>query len=309
MADVTSAPSSAPSTGGASATPSAPSTPASGSTGSTPTPVNGATSSTQTPAPETKAEQRRLLQLKVDGRDEEYDIDKDLDSIRRFAQIGRAKELRFEDISKRDKELQELERLYKEDPYEALKRAGHDPDAIAQRRLEERIKNEQLTPEQREIAQLKQQLEQHKTEAQKFQQEREQEEQQRMQDYQAQRFDQMMTKTLQESGLPKTPETIKRLAGTFLQHFKHGIELDPADAVAMVRESYQEEARALYAALDGEALYGIFGEDMATKLQQAHLARLTKAQLKPPEKQPEPSEGEKPARRRLTREELMAKYG
>ena len=83
------------------------------------------------------------------------------------------------------------------------------------------------------------------------------------------------------SGLPKTPQTLKRVAELMHSALKKGYELDVATAVDMVRESYQNDMMELYGKLDGDKLVGLLGEDLAKKIRMYDLQRL-KAKHNPP---------------------------
>lgn len=108
-------------------------------------------------APTTPAEKQRLkLALKFYGKEENWEGTED--DVKRELQLGRAERAKREKLEAQLKERAEFERLAKENPFEFLKRQGHDPDALMKERLRSLVDFETMSPEQQEAHQAKRKL-------------------------------------------------------------------------------------------------------------------------------------------------------
>jgi hypothetical protein len=248
----------------------------------------------ETPA-ETAA---RKFKLKVNGVEREYDED----TVIRRAQLAESADQKFQEAAKMRKQAEAFIQALRDDPISVLTNPnlGVDMRKIAEKFLAKEYQREMISPEQRELEELREFKAQRERELQE-QQEREQmtakerEFSVQQQKY-AQEYDRQISEGLANSGLPKTPQTLKRVAELMHSALRKGYELDVATAVDMVRESYQNDMMQLYGQLDGDKLVGLLGEDLAKKIRMYDLQRL-KAKHNPPPSQ-EPQQAAPPQNRR-----------
>lgn len=293
-------------TGGGVASSSSTSTPSTPATKS-PSAPSSTPGSSSTPAPqqqspghvETPAETAaRKFKLKVNGVEREYDED----TVIRRAQLAESADQKFQEAAKMRKQAEAFIQALRDDPISVLTNPnlGVDMRKIAEKFLAKEYQREMISPEQRELEELREFKAQRERELQE-QQEREQmtakerEFSVQQQKY-AQEYDRQISEGLANSGLPKTPQTLKRVAELMHSALRKGYELDVATAVDMVRESYQNDMMQLYGQLDGDKLVGLLGEDLAKKIRMYDLQRL-KAKHNPPPSQ-EPQQAAPPQNRR-----------
>ena len=274
----TPSPSSSTTTSSASSAPK-PSSPAPSSPGQSASAQPEPARPNETPA-ETAA---RKYKLKVNGVEREYDEE----TVIRRAQLAESADQKFQEASKLRKQTEAFIQALRDDPVSVLTnpKLGVDMRKIAEQFLAKEYQREMVSPEQRELEELREFKAQREREAQEAQEHeqmttREREFAAQQQKY-AQEYDRQIGEGLMNSGLPKTPQTLKRVAELMHSALKKGYELDVATAVDMVRESYQNDMMELYGKLDGDKLVGLLGEDLAKKIRMYDLQRL-KAKHNPP---------------------------
>jgi hypothetical protein len=222
-----------------------------------------------------KAVQDAIKKWKLKAGDQDVEVD-EAELVRR-AQLGFGAEKKIQDAAKVMKEWNQMVSLLK-DPKRAFDIFKHpsiglDPMKVAEELIFEKIKMEQLTPEQREALEWKQKamtLEEEKkaaeTEAQKLQAAK-------MEEHFSKEYETKIISTLEKAGLPKSRTTVARMAQYMLAGLEQGVQLAPEDVVDLVRKKYMEDIQGLFGGLDGEKLLEMIGEDVAKKIRTFDLNR------------------------------------
>lgn len=217
----------------------------------------------------TPAEIKRM-KLKLEGQD----VEMPESEVIALAQRGKVSDKRFQEAAAMKKQAEDVLKFAKENPTEFFKKTGMNARQWAEEYLVGELKKEQMSPEQRKAAEneakLKEYEDQKKSEAdRKLQDDKRRLEQEHMQNY-----DKLFVEALTKSGLPKTPYTIKRMAELQLTNIRKKLELSADQLAKVVREDYQAEQKALFGAVDGDALLEMFGADIVKKLSKAQIAKL-----------------------------------
>lgn len=222
-------------------------------------------------APPTQAEIRKM-KLKIDGKDQEYDEPE----VIRLAQQGKAAQQRFQEAAKMRKEAEDMIGLIKRDPIAVMNdpRIGVNFRELAEKYLSEQLKLEMMTPEQKKYHEAEQKLKgyQDQEKAQKAQVENQQ--MQQLQDHYANEFSNTITDALKTQGVPKSPNTVKRMAALMSKSLENGLDLPPAQIAKLVREEYLSEIKELFGSSDEDTLLGLLGDETANKIRKADLKRL-----------------------------------
>jgi hypothetical protein len=214
-------------TSGAASAPSDTSTASTGAgeTSTTGAPSGGAQTATQTSVPDS-------YEVVIDGQKQAVSRDELLRGYQRAAAANR----RFEEAQKARREAEEMRSALAKDPWAALKQAGLDPDQIAQQRILEAIQREQMTPEQRALAEergkreaLEQQIKQREVAEQKAKVDSETQ-------AHIQRFNQLIPQAMEQAGLPRDPEAARLVVQNLATMAKMGLQPDPTWAAA---DAYQ----------------------------------------------------------------------
>lgn len=287
---------SAPSSSGAS-TPSTSSTPSTPSS-STPSGNGTSASSSSTPSPQSvgapgaqqssedtngrlpgeTAQQaaERKFKGKVNGREVEWS---EAEVVRR-AQLAEAADEKFRKAADIQKNHEAFMEQLARDPFAALEQAGLqvDLDTLAEQRLVAKLQKEMMSPEQRELEELRQYRAQQEESRRAAEQEHTTRQQQaafaEMQQRAQQQFDVSITQALQSSNLPKDSSTVRDVAGIMLDALSKGYEIDAQTAVDMVRERYSANLQSLVGSLQGEHLVKFLGDDIIKRMRAHDLASL-----------------------------------
>lgn len=249
--------------------------------------------------PEVKQEQpketpqpSKKYKIKVDGAEEEMDED----SVLKLAQMGRAANKRFQEAAGMRKQAEEFISLLKSNPRSVLENPaiGLDLKKFAEDYLIEQLQKEQLTPEQKRIAELEAELKRHDEEKKQKDEEQKRQDFQKLQERFAQEYEQKISDALSSGGLPRTPYTVKRMAEYMSLALNNNLDLEPKDVAKLVRQDYQNEVTAIIGQADGETLLQILGSQVADKIRKYDLAKLKAGTAMPPKPVAPPSD--EPAR-------------
>jgi hypothetical protein len=227
-------------------------------------------------------EAARKLKLKVNGREMELE---EPEVIRR-AQLASAADEKFREASEMRKQAEQFFNALLDDPKSVLMhpeiRDRINFRALAEEYLGAELQKEMMSPEQRELEELRAFKKKQDETAESAKREQltkaQQEEMTRLQQRAAQEYDKKITEVLAQSSLPKTPYTVKRVAELLHGALTKGYDLDVQTAVDMVREGYMTDVQSLVGGLDGDHLVNALGPDILKRLRKYDLERI-KAQL------------------------------
>lgn len=238
----------------------------------------GESKKTEQTEAEKREEARRKYKLKVNGKEMEREL---TDSeIQRRLQLSYAADEKFQEAAMTKKQLETFVETLRRDPMSVLTHPelGINFRELAEQYLTGEVKKELMSPEERELEELreyKRKQDEDRTKSEQEKQTKAQEEQLKQYKERAAKFyDTKITEVLSQSDLPKTPYTVKRVAEVLYSALQKGYDLDIPTAVDIVREGYQTDISQLYGSLDGEKLVKMLGEDISKKLSKHHLAQI-----------------------------------
>jgi hypothetical protein len=229
---------------------------------------------------EVKKEAERRHKLKVNGQEREYT---EAEVLRR-AQLAEAADEKFKTAAEKEKHFAQFFEALRANPLAVLTHPelGINFREVAENFLGEHVRKEMMDPVERELEELrefKRQQEESRTKAEEEGKKKQMTEKQRQLHQQAtEYYDRKISDVLQASNLPKTPNTIKRVAEVLQNAVNNGYELDVETAVDLVNEDYRGDIGSLTKGLDGEALIGVLGEEVVKKIRSFDIARM-KAKL------------------------------
>jgi hypothetical protein len=245
--------------------------------------------------PDANATPAEVRKFKI--KDQEYDEK----TLERLIEKGNGADKKFQEVAAQRKEIERVLYNLKTNPGKVLlnKSLGHNPAAVIREITREAaeagfdvnelkkalsevmyewIQDEQMDPKEKEIRELKKQLE--KREA-ADKQVKEEQDQAILKDLTTKAYktlDEDITSALKTSGLPKSTFTVKRMAYHLDQAYKlkqqyeaQGVKVrDPkaADIVSYVRKDYDTMFRDLYQSADVETLIQLIGEDNVNRIRE-----------------------------------------
>lgn len=238
-------------------------------------PMTGNDSKTPSEATQ-KVEAPQTYEVKVNGQIRKYT----LDQLMSKASLGEAATERFEQAKQLTQKSQKFQENIKKDFLKALQdpELGLSKDQIKERfehwYKENYIDPEVMSPEQKELAELKRwRKEREAEEAERN--ELAQKEQETLMDSQTREtVQQEIIKALETSGLPKTRETVARMAFYMKQNLMRGYDAPMELVVQQVKESVSQNWEQYFKDATVEQWVSIIGEEGIKKLRQYDLERL-----------------------------------
>ena len=253
-------------------------------TGSESTGSDSAVNDSNAPEGEPKVEtptqeMKRKYKLKVDGQEFEEEIDlNDEEGMKRRLQLSRAADKRMSEAKADKKKAFDIIKAFEEDPESMLKRLGPKGREIAEKYLLSQIQDEMMSKEEKELRDLRRENETFKQAQEREKKDRESQAISKKEHEYAESFQQTIITALNKSGLPKTPELVKRMANVMAKNLEHGLELTPDDLVIEVKNDITALLKSVIGDADGEHLVAMFGEDVANKIRRSDIKKLQERQ-------------------------------
>lgn len=243
------------------------------------------TEDTQTESqPETTKEQVQSLikkfKLKVDGQEfeEEIDLGNEAQIIKKL-QLAAAAQKRMAEAQDTKRKAYDIIQAFEQDPGSILKRLGDKGYQTAEQILLDKMQQEMMTPEQREMAQMKAELEEFRRAKKEAEEKAEAEKLSALETKYAQEFQDKIMSAVDKSGLPKTPEIAKRMAYLLQKNLEHGLDLDANDLAEQARSEILGVINSITKDAQAEQLLGLLGQDVWKKVDRYRVAELKKKQL------------------------------
>lgn len=237
------------------------------------------------PAPETQqqqAEAKRLnkLKLKVYGQEVEeelpFEIEENPEAVEYLTkqlQLAKAAQKAMQENNSYKSQVEQFFKSFKSDTKAALKEMGIDPKQFAAEVIEEEIKRAQLTPEQRELEELKAEKKRLEEERKREKEEFEKKEYERLSQQEYERVETQMSMALEKSSLPKEPYVVKKIADYMLIGIQNGIDLSPEEVLPLVEQEIKSDLQALIKALGEDKVEDFVGKDVFNKIRKKNLAK------------------------------------
>jgi len=214
---------------------------------------------------------KKIVKRKVNGKEVEMTVE---EALRKADLYGGAED-KFQEAAKLRKEVESFVDSLKSNPLGTLKQLGIDVRDHAEQYLTEEVQREMMSPEERELQELrqfKQQQEDGRAQEEMTAKERQQQAQENQARSQAQQFyDHKITEVLSQSNLPKTPYTVKRVAGLLKTALSKGYELPIETAVDMVRGEFTNDVSSMAGTADVNQLIKLLGPDIIKRLRKHDL--------------------------------------
>lgn len=224
------------------------------------------------PAAQAKPPPEELFELKVNGKVEKLTRSQLL--LR--AQKAEAGERRFREAAEAQKKAEALIAEFEADPEAVLAKLGKDPSAIIDAHLAKKAKDATLTPEQRELEQLRKERDELKAKHEATEKEKQTAAQAAEDEKTAARLEETLLSAADKAGMDRNAQTLEQLCDVALEYIEMGIQVDAAQVCDEVQRRQKEHV----SARDQKILSKLPDEKLAEYLGPDVLARLNKASLK-----------------------------
>lgn len=236
-------------------------------------------STTQETKPLT-ASQKEKFMLTVDGEEFEDEVDfSDKEGLKKRFQLAAAAKKRMAEASDVKKKAFDIIKGFENEEsfLDMIKKHPKGRD-LAEKFLLAQIQDDMLSPEEKEMRMTKAELAKYKEKEAAENAKLEKSAQEKKEAHYAENFQKTIIEALNKSGLPKTPELVKRMASMMQKNLQLGIELDSSDLVAEVKKDITQLVKSIIGDSDGDHLVGLFGDDIAKKIRMADLKKLQEKQ-------------------------------
>lgn len=233
------------------------------------------------PKQETKAEAKKRikqLQLKIDGEefteDLPFEIDEDqADWYKKTLQLSKKAHKSMQSEANMKSQVDAFVNAMKKDTVKAMEAMGIDPDEFARQRIEEKIKESQMSPEQLKQAELENELKALKAQRDKEIQDRDEREKTLLEKQLYEKIEGQMLNALDKSDLPKERYVIKRIADYMLIGLQNGVEVTAEEIVPIVREEIHAELQHLIKTLGEDKVEDFIGKEVLSKIRKKNVAK------------------------------------
>jgi hypothetical protein len=234
----------------------------------------------------TKEEIKRInkLKLKVYGEEIEEDLPFDIEEdpevveyLTKQLQLAKAAQRAMNENSTFQKQVQEFLGSFKKDTKAALEQLGIDPKEFAAQVIEEEIKKQQMSPEERERQELQEKIRKLEEERKAEREEMERREYERLLQQEYEKVESQIQTALETSGLPKSRYAVKKVAEYLMIAAEKGVELSAMDVAPIVKEEIQKEMQELIAALGEDGAEEFIGKEIINKIRKKNLSRAKQA--------------------------------
>lgn len=234
-------------------------------------------------------EAMRKYKVKVEGKDIEVD-EKEL--LRGYGHQRAASKALNEGKALRAQAENFIQMLKDEGQLrDVLKRLGHDPRKLSEKILAEHLEDELMDPKDKRLKFLETEFtkreQKEKLEKEAFEKRAHE---QRIQKYQ-EKYEKEILTELEKGKLPKTKNTVGRIAAYIKKAAEHKIEMTTQEAAQLVAQDLREEHKLIAVDSEIEALINTYGDDFLNKVRKYDTSRLKDpaSVLKTPEAQGEPT--------------------
>jgi hypothetical protein len=240
----------------------------------------------QSAAAKKEAARIKKLKLKVDGQELEEELPFEIDDnpeaveyMTRQLQMSKAAQKRMGEHAQLQKEVKHFLEELRKNPKKILAdpSIGIDVKQLAAQIIEEEIANAQKSPEQLEKERLENELRALQEEREQEREELRQKEFARLQEIEYERYDNLMSKALESSDLPKSPYVVKKMADYMLLGLNEGIDVSPEDVLPLVREEIQNDLREMFAVMPDEVIEKIVGKEVFSRVRKKNVAKAKSA--------------------------------
>jgi hypothetical protein len=241
------------------------------------TPADSANPAEKSAEP-TKAEIKKLkkLMLKVDGQDIEENLPFDIDDkpeiveyLKKQLQLAKVSQKRMAQTSTLEKEIGALLTALKENPEEVLSdpNLGVDIEALARRVIEKKIEQSKKTPEQLEQEKVQARLKELEEKLKAKEDEIKGKERQQLEEKMFTEYNNSIDSALKEANLPVNRYMKGKVADYMLLGVKNGVDVKPADVLALVKKDIQAELQEMFNVMPSETVGQLIGKDTIKKFQ------------------------------------------
>lgn len=259
------------------------------------------------PAATTTQAAKEKLKLLVDGQEIEREIDwNDRESLKKELQLAAAAKKRMGEAGTLKTQAMQIMKAWESGDHSILAKHPKGRE-IAEAFLMSQIEAESLTPEQKLQKEKDERLKRFEDKEKQEEEGKKSAAQQKRETELIQSFQKTIIDAIDKTGLPKSPDLVKRMAGLLQKNLKLGIDLSPEDLAQEVKSETMGMLKAVMGNATGAQLIEMFGPDLAKQIRKHDIENLkAKANGGFPPKKDELPPPAKPEKGYMTTDEWKA---
>jgi len=224
---------------------------------------------------------KEKFKFAVDGEEFEEEVDfSNKEDLKRRFQMAHAAKKRMAEAAAERKKAYQIVQEFEANPESMLSRLGPKGREIAEKFLLNQIKEEMLSPEEREMRDLKKYKESTEAEKAKIREAEVKAANEKKEMEVANQYQEKFIQALEKSGLPKSPDMIKRMAKMEAKNLEYGLDLSPEELAGEVKKELISLVKFVAGDADGDQLINMLGEDISKKIRKSDLKKLQEIQSK-----------------------------
>ena len=225
----------------------------------------------------------KMYKIVVDGQEEEVS---EADLVK-MAQMGKSGQKRMQEAAQIRKEAIQLVKMLKEDPESVLA----DPAILgssdkvlelAQKILAKKIEDEQKSPEILRAEKAERELEMLRKQQKEAQEAKDRTEYEAFVKEQEAQLEEQITEAISNSGLPKSPFVLKRIADVMISAAENDKDITPKQAMNIVKREMHKDLKEYFDLSPDDALEELLGDNNIKRLRKRQLAKVKAAQATVP---------------------------
>ena len=237
---------------------------------------------TEAKAEAAKQEAKKLKQVKYKANGKEYseDLPFEIDDnpaaieyLTKQLSLSKAAQSAMQESSSVKKQVKDFVEYLGKDTRKALEEMGINVRDLAAAVIEEEIKAAQMTPEQKELEELRSQKKMMEEEKQRLREEAEAASRSAEEQKAYVEIEKQITDAISSTHLPKEPATVKRVAEYMRIANLRGIELSAKDAMQFVEQDVRDEMKSIIDKLDDSAFEDYVGKERLSRQRKKNIAK------------------------------------
>jgi hypothetical protein len=232
-------------------------------------------------AKEAKKSLRKKIPLKVNGKQQEVELDLENDEeIAKYLQKAMAADEKFREASSIRKQMETFVEMLKNDPLSILTHPelGIDAKQLAESIINKEIEEMQKSPEQKEKERIQKELEDYRKQLESEKEARRQAEMARLEEQAFMELDRDITQALDSfKDLPKSPYVVRRIADALIDATQLGYtDVKVGDVLPFVKEQIHAELNEMFNVMPEEVIEALMGSNL-NRVRQKRIAKAKKA--------------------------------
>lgn len=238
----------------------------------------------QEKAVEAAVKRLNKIKIKVDGEETEETLPFDYDDnpatvefLQKNLQLSKSAQRRMQEKAEYEKKVDQLVELLENSPELVLERAGKDPEKWAVEFLQKKIKESEMTPQEKELVEARAELTRIKKEREDGEKAQQERDVSAMREKAEQYYEQTILQALEKSGVPKTPKMIHAMAQQMFYAAENKSPIEVDELALMVKEDYIKEMRDYLKSSPDEFIEDMVGKDRLNDFRKKNIQALKKS--------------------------------